>query len=207
MNRSNLPELVAVSKFQSLESMLAVYEEGQKIFGENYVQELIDKKHKLVGLGLLDVQLHFIGHLQTNKVKLILPHVAVIHSIDSLKLLEKVNAEAKALNREIGCYFQVNIDEEETKGGFRLLELESLAKQMIQFTQIVPLGLMCIPDPQRNVAYAFRKLKEYSNEYRMELGSGLSMGMSDDFELAIECGATSLRIGSAIFGARPARSI
>ena len=204
--RSDHPELVAVSKFQTVESMVNIYEEGQRIFGENYVQELIDKKNQFNGLGLLDAHFHFIGHLQTNKVKSLLPHVSVIHSVGSVKLLEKINSEASILHKKIGVYFQINIDEEESKSGFRVAELSDLVKSVASCDHLTPLGLMCIPDPGRDLPQAFLRMKKCSEEFGTQLGRGLSMGMSNDFETAIEYGATSLRVGSAIFGERPPKN-
>jgi pyridoxal phosphate enzyme (YggS family) len=204
---NHVPELVAVSKLQPIEKIMLAYEEGQKTFGENYVQELIDKKAKLEAMGVLEVDFHFIGHLQTNKAKTILPYVKTIHSVDSFKLLEEIANRAAQMRRTIQCYFQVNVDEEATKGGFALSELSSLAKNIAQYHSIQPLGLMCIPDHHHEVKHAFQKMNDYSKEYKAALGSGLSMGMSGDFELAVAMGATSLRIGSAVFGERPTREV
>jgi PLP dependent protein len=206
--RKDIPELVAVSKMQALEKMMLVYEEGQRVFGENYVQELVQKKAELEALGVLEVDLHFIGHLQTNKVRQLVPHTNVIHSIDSLKLLNEVANRSAQIHKKMRCYFEVNIDLEESKGGFRLADFDSLARVMGDYKHaIIPMGLMCIPDPNKDVRQAFSKMKQWSQQYSRALGSGLSMGMSSDFEIAILEGATSVRVGSAIFGARPMKSL
>ena len=195
-------ELIVVSKTQTLENILSVYHLGQRIFGENYVQELLDKRAALKHQNILDLDFHFIGHLQTNKVKLLLPEVTTIHSIDSVKLLEEVEKRASDLNKKIKIYIQVNIDQEDSKNGFSVDELDSVSSRVSNLRHISSLGLMAIPNPSLNSNESFQKLAQISLKYRKVLGSGLSMGMSEDFEDAIACGATSIRVGSAIFGAR-----
>jgi hypothetical protein len=199
---STLPELVAVSKFQADEKILNLYAEGQRIFGENYVQELQDKSARLRGIAP-EIEFHFIGRLQTNKVKVLLPLITTLHSVDSLRLLLEVEKRARDLQKKIRVYFQVNIDEEESKGGFRPSDLVALESEVKQFSWIVPLGLMAIPDPALDPNAAFRRMKELSIKHGAILGQGLSIGMSSDYEEAIHCGATSVRIGSALFGERP----
>lgn len=193
---------MAVSKYQSLDKIRALHQEGQKIFGENYVQELLEKKSQLSQLKILDSDFHFIGRLQSNKIKILLPHVSTIHSVDSLKLLEGIHAQARELRKKTKIYIQVNLDEEPTKGGFLVDFLPELSDRISAFTSIECLGLMAIPDPAKDVERAFQKIAELSRQYRTYFGAGLSIGMSSDYELAIQYGATSVRIGSALFGSR-----
>jgi pyridoxal phosphate enzyme (YggS family) len=200
--RNDVPALMAVSKFQPFEKMHELYLQGQKVFGENYVQELIDKKQQFQAMKAEDADLQFIGHLQTNKVKSLLPYVTTIHSVDSLRLVEEIEKRAGALQKKIHCYFQINIDEEESKGGFREADLALLIEAISKTKWIIPAGLMCIPDPEKHVKNAFLHMKKLSESYVINLGAGLSMGMSSDYEVAIECGATVVRIGSALFGSR-----
>jgi pyridoxal phosphate enzyme (YggS family) len=201
-DRGSPVTLVAVSKQKPVESMIALYNEGHRVFGENYVQELVEKKLQLDNKGLFDVDIHFIGRLQSNKVKTILPYVSTIHSVDSIKLLHEIEKRAKVLQKKIGCYFQLNIDEEESKGGFLTEDLSSLQLAVERCEWVKPLGLMCIPNPALNVRDAFKKTAALSRKVSSVLGSGLSMGMSDDFELAIAEGSSIVRIGSALFGIR-----
>jgi hypothetical protein len=196
------PQLIAVSKFQSDETIKVAYQEGQRIFGENYVQELLEKSSRLLP-ELSEIEFHFIGRLQTNKVKSLLPHVTTIHSVDSLRLLQEIEKRAVALKKKIRVFFQVNIDHEETKGGFLEEDLIELSNLVPEMKWIVPAGLMAIPDPDRDPARAFEKMAMLSGRFGKTLGPGLSMGMSSDFELAISHGATHIRIGSALFGERP----
>ncbi len=201
--RSEEPVLVAVSKKKALSELLEVYNQGQRVFGENYVQELIAKKVEMDAQGAVDADFHFIGHLQTNKVKQLLPYVSTIESVDSLKLLREISTRAEALQKKINCYFEVNVDEQESKGGFLPAELNALAAELPSHLKwIVPQGLMCIPDPEKNSRFGFLRLRELNHYHAEVWGPGLSMGMSQDYETAIECGATVVRVGSAIFGAR-----
>jgi hypothetical protein len=193
--------LVAVSKFQEDAKIEALYREGQRIFGENYVQELVAKWERL-SPGLPDLEFHFIGRLQRNKVKGLIPAVRVIHSIDSVPLLLEVDRRARETGKKIGVYFQVNIDREAQKGGFDPEALPGLEEGIPGLTAIVPLGLMCIPDPERDPTEAFRKMKALSQRHGKTLGAGLSMGMSGDYELAVREGSTCVRIGSLLFGPR-----
>ena len=194
--------LIAVSKFQPIEKIMELYAQGQRIFGENYVQELIEKKSALQEKGYEDIDFHFIGHLQSNKVKSLLPHVTAIHSVDSLKLLLEIEKQAALLQKEIRVFFQLNLDDEETKGGFAERDLDSLSLEFskLKFTKLA--GWMVIPDPKSDPREAFIKLKLIARNYQDRVSPGLSMGMSDDYELAVEIGATFVRVGSAIFGQR-----
>lgn len=197
-------ELVAVSKFHLVEKIKEVYDCGQKVFGENKVQELLTKVNELPA----DIQWHLIGHLQTNKVKYIAPFIDTIQSVDSEKLLLEINKEAVKNNRKIKVLLQVKIAEEETKYGLEIAEVKEIFSNYLehQYPNIEILGLMgmaTFTDNKNQVKSEFLVLKslfdELSTFKKLET---LSMGMSDDFALAIECGSTSVRIGSAIFGVR-----
>ena len=197
-------ELVAVSKFHPIEKIKEVYDCGQKVFGENKVQELLTKVNELPA----DIQWHLIGHLQTNKVKYIAPFIDTIQSVDSEKLLIEINKEAAKNNKKIKVLLQVKIAEEETKYGLKIAEAKEIFSNYLehQYPNIEILGLMgmaTFTDNKNQVKSEFLVLKslfdELSTFRKLET---LSMGMSDDFALAIECGSTSVRIGSAIFGVR-----
>ena len=197
-------ELVAVSKFHPVEKIKEVYDCGQKVFGENKVQELLTKVNELPA----DIQWHLIGHLQTNKVKYIAPFIDTIQSVDSEKLLLEINKEAAKNNRKIKVLLQVKVAEEETKYGLEIAEAKEIFSNYLehQYPNIEILGLMgmaTFTDNINQVKSEFLVLKslfdELSTFKKLET---LSMGMSDDFALAIECGSTSVRIGSAIFGVR-----
>ena len=197
-------ELVAVSKFHPIEKIKEVYDCGQKVFGENKVQELLSKVNELPA----DIQWHLIGHLQTNKVKYIAPFIDTIQSVDSEKLLLEINKEAARNNRKIKVLLQVKIAEEETKYGLEIAEAKEIFSNYLEhkYPNIEILGLMgmaTFTDNKNQVKSEFLVLKslfdELSTFKKLEI---LSMGMSDDFSLAIECGSTSVRIGSAIFGVR-----
>ena len=197
-------ELVAVSKFHPVEKIKEIYDCGQKVFGENKVQELLTKVNELPA----DIQWHLIGHLQTNKVKYIAPFIDTIQSVDSEKLLLEINKEAAKNNRKIKVLLQVKIAEEETKYGLEIAEAKEIFSNYLehQYPNIEILGLMgmaTFTDNKNQVKSEFLVLKslfdELSTFKKLET---LSMGMSDDFALAIECGSTSVRIGSAIFGVR-----
>ena len=197
-------ELVAVSKFHPVEKIKEVYDCGQKVFGENKVQELLTKVNELP----VDIQWHLIGHLQTNKVKYIAPFIDTIQSVDSEKLLIEINKEAAKNNRIIKVLLQVKIAEEETKYGLEISEAKEIFSNYLEhkYPNIEILGLMgmaTFTDNKNQVKSEFLVLKslfdELSTFKKLET---LSMGMSDDFALAIECGSTSVRIGSAIFGVR-----
>ncbi len=197
-------ELVAVSKFHPVEKIKEVYDCGQKVFGENKVQELLTKVNELPA----DIQWHLIGHLQTNKVKYIAPFIDTIQSVDSEKLLIEINKEAAKNNRIIKVLLQVKIAEEETKYGLEIAEAKEIFSNYLEhkYPNIEILGLMgmaTFTDNKNQVKSEFLVLKslfdELSTFKKLET---LSMGMSDDFALAIECGSTSVRIGSAIFGVR-----
>lgn len=197
-------ELVAVSKFHPVEKIQEVYDCGQRVFGENKVQELLTKVNELPS----DIKWHLIGHLQTNKVKYIAPFIDTIQSVDSEKLLLEINKEAVKNSRIIKVLLQIKIAEEETKYGLEIAEAKEIFSNYLEhkYPNIEILGLMgmaTFTDNKNQVKSEFLVLKslfdELSTFKKIEI---LSMGMSDDFSLAIECGSTSVRIGSAIFGVR-----
>lgn len=202
--------LVAVSKTKPVEAILALYDLGQRDFGENYVQELLEKQAALPA----DIRWHFIGHLQSNKVKYIAPFVHLIHGIDSLRLLKEVGKQGAKHNRVIPVLLQVHIASEETKFGFdpdELLQLD-LPTELTKISHVQVKGLMGMASFSNNkelVRSEFRSLKTLfdrlcispSDNCRMDI---LSMGMSGDYPIALEEGSTMVRIGSSLFGKRNA---
>ncbi len=203
----NLPqnvELVAVSKNNSVDKILQVYNCGQRIFGENKVQELTEKHDQLPK----DINWHLIGHLQTNKVKYIAPFVDTIQSVDSKKLLLEIDKEAKKNNRTIKISLQVKIAKEESKFGLEIEEARDIFNEYLigKFPNITIIGLMgmaTFTEDESQIRNEFGILKKLFDELSvLHKLTTLSMGMSDDYPIAIDCGANSVRIGSAIFGAR-----
>lgn len=197
--------LVAVSKKKSVDEIRQVYEAGHKIFGENYVQELKEKYETLPQ----DIQWHFIGHLQTNKVKVIAPFVNLIQSVDSLKLLKEINKEAEKNNRIINCLLQIYIAQEETKFGLSFEEAETLLrspelKQMKNISIKGFMGMASLTEDKAKIRNEFRMLSNFRNRLRTpnSLLPTLSMGMTSDYRIALEEGSNMVRIGSAIFGER-----
>ena len=190
--------LIAVSKTKSVDMIGEVYDLGVRDFGENKVQELLSKIDKLPS----DIRWHMIGHLQTNKVKSIIDKVYLIHSVDSLKLALEINKQAIKKNIIVNILCEINIANEESKYGFSINEFESAIDEIKKLSNIKLLGLMCVApyqdNPEDNRIY-FRKMKELKDKYNLKL---LSMGMSNDYKIAIEEGANIVRIGSKIFGAR-----
>jgi len=197
--------LVAVSKTKPVEDILELYNLGHRDFGENYVQEMVTKAAQLPK----DIQWHYIGHLQTNKVKLIAPFVQLIHGVDSLKLLEEINKQGERQGRVIDCLLQVHISMEETKFGFDEGELNLIIKQFenLKVGNVRICGLMgmaSFTDDMNRVRQEFQTLKRILDRLRTP-DSGLmtlSMGMSNDYKIAIEEDSTMVRIGSLIFGER-----
>ena len=198
--------LVAVSKTHPPESIMEAYNAGQRVFGENKVQELVSKYEVLPR----DIEWHLIGHLQSNKVKYVVPFVRLIHSVDSLRLLVTIDREAQKVNRVVDCLLQIHIASEETKFGLSADELEQLLDaeeyNLLQHIRVVGLmGMATFTDNAEQVKSEFRLLKSIFDELKPHAGSEfsiLSMGMSDDFRLAIEEGSNMVRIGSSIFGNR-----
>lgn len=193
--------LIAVSKTKPNELILEAYEAGQRDFGENYVQELVDKHEQLPK----DIRWHFIGHLQSNKVKYIAPFVYLIHGVDSLKLLQEINKQALKNNRSINCLLQLYIAQEETKFGLSFEECEALlnSTEYKQLQNIKVGGFMAMAsntESEEQIRREFKSLKRFSNNYPSL--NILSFGMSSDYKIAIEEGSTMVRIGSMIFGER-----
>ncbi len=210
--KSQIPQsvkLVTVSKTKPVADILTAYSAGQRLFGENRVTELLVKKDQLPG----DIEWHFIGHLQTNKVKVLVPFITLIHSIDSFKLLSVINAEAAKANMDIDCLLQVHIADEETKYGFLYEELiEMFDKQGVAAFPNVRIcgvmGMATFSNDDKKVRQEFAFLRSCFTDLRARYFTGnphfkeLSMGMSGDYHIAIEEGSTMIRIGSTIFGER-----
>jgi PLP dependent protein len=206
--KSSLPSsvnLVAISKTQSAEKIMEAYQTGQRAFGENKVQELLQKQGTLPN----DIQWHLVGHLQNNKVKYIAPFIHLIHSVDSVKLLEEINKQALKHNRTIPCLLQLHIAEEETKFGFDFKEVEDifLSGKLNQFKNCLVVGLMGMATNTENkvqIRNEFKSLKTFFEKLRNKhtLLTTLSMGMSSDYKIAIEEGSTLIRVGSTVFGNR-----
>lgn len=200
--------LVAVTKTHPVEKLEELYHAGHKVFGENKVQEMVEKFERLPK----DIQWHLIGHLQTNKVKFIAPFVHLIHSVDSLKLLQEINKQAQKNNRIINCLLQVYIAKEETKFGLDFNELDQLLKSgsINELTHIRICGLMGMASNTSNtaqIAAEFKSLSDYYHQHQYLVAKNLhfeilSMGMSSDYEIAIQNGSTMIRVGSLIFGNR-----
>jgi hypothetical protein len=193
--------LVAASKTKPAEDILALYELGQRHFGENYVQELIEKQRQLPG----DIRWHFIGHLQSNKVKQIVNFVHLVHGIDSFKLLEEINKQAGKVSRIIGCLLQVHIAQEETKFGLNETELSELInkftnEEMKNVSVEGLMGMASFTHDMQKVRDEFKYLKSLQTKYAQL--QTLSMGMTADYKIAIEEGSNMIRIGSLIFGER-----
>ena len=210
--KSHLPaqvQLVAVSKTKPVEMLTEAYNHGQRAFGENKVQEMTAKYEAMPK----DIDWHFIGHLQTNKIKYIAPFVHLIHGVDSFKLLKSINTEARKVNRIIPCLLQFHIAEEETKFGLSMDE----ATQMLNSTEFKQLenvhlsgvmGMATFTDDETQIRKEFATLKRYFDSLKTDYFQGnsgfkeISMGMSGDYLLAVEEGSTMVRVGSTIFGER-----
>lgn len=197
--------LVAVSKTRPAEDIKTLYDQGQRDFGENYVQELIDKQPQLPA----DIHWHYIGHLQSNKVKYIAPFVHLIHGVDSFKLLKEISRQAQKQGRVINCLLQVHIAQEETKFGLDETELDALLNEVnsnpLQNIAIKGLmGMASFTKHLNKVRSEFKELKRLHDKVLRILpqASILSMGMSSDYKIAVEEGSTLVRIGSLLFGER-----
>jgi pyridoxal phosphate enzyme (YggS family) len=201
--------LVAVSKTKTVEDIQAIYNCGQKVFGENKVQELTSKYELLPK----DIEWHLIGHLQTNKVKYIAPFVSLIHAVDSLKLLQEINKQAQKCNRVINCLLQIYIAKEESKFGLDFEETISLLNsndiKLMQNIKIIGLmGMATNTENTTTIRDEFTSLSHFYQKVKQEIKlsqcnfTTLSMGMSGDYQIAIACGSNMVRIGSSIFGHR-----
>jgi pyridoxal phosphate enzyme (YggS family) len=203
-------KLIAVTKTKPNEMLMEAYQSGMKRFGENYVQELLEKYEKLPK----DIEWHLIGHLQSNKVKYIAPFVSLIHSVDSFRLLQEINKQAQKNNRIIDCLLQVFIAEEDTKTGMNTDELYEIlgSNELSSLSNIRIIGLMgmsTFTDDIPQIRKEFRHLKNIFDTIKTsDFGQNhpefkeISMGMSGDWQIAIEEGSTMIRVGSAIFGSR-----
>lgn len=213
--KATLPEqvtLVAVSKTKPVSDLMQAYEAGQRIFGENKIQEMTEKWEQMPK----DIQWHMIGHVQSNKVKFMAPYVTLIHGVDSLKLLQEINKQALKNKRIIDCLLQIYIAEEESKFGLDENELNELltSPEFKELKNIRILGLMgmaTFTDNQNQIKKEFTHLKSIFDSLKnidgygkdaLQYVSTISMGMSGDYQLAIQCGSTMVRIGSSIFGGR-----
>jgi pyridoxal phosphate enzyme (YggS family) len=210
--KSTIPlgvRLVAVSKTKPIASIAEAYQGGQRAFGENKVQELCDKYELLPK----DIEWHMIGHLQTNKVKYIAPFVHLIHSVDRMKLLKEINLRAEQQDRQIDCLLQVHIAEEESKFGFNEIELTNLIENQVFST--IPhvrirglMGMATFTNNSEILRKEFKQLHQFFEKLHTTHFSKnshfdtLSMGMSGDYSIAIDCGSNMIRVGSAIFGHR-----
>ncbi len=202
-------QLVAVSKFHPSSMIEDAYAGGQRLFGENHVQEL-QQKHEVLPK---DIEWHFIGHLQTNKVKYIAPYVHLIHAVDTHKLLQEINKQAEKNNRIIDCLLELHIAQEETKYGFSVDELYNYVKQgeWKQLNNVRICGLMCMAsnvEGEAQIASEFQKAEKLFNTIKKEFFTQQdyftirSWGMSDDYPIAVKYGSNMVRIGSKIFGPR-----
>lgn len=201
--------LVAVSKFHSNECIEAAYQAGQRIFGESKVQELTEKYRTLPK----DIEWHFIGHLQTNKVKYIAPFISMIHAVDSFKLLEEINKQASKVNRIIPCLLEIHIAQEESKYGFtfescREMLQEGAWKNLKNISINGVMGMATNTEDSDEIRKEFKQLHDFFTELKQTYFPNkaqfceISMGMSHDYPLAIEAGSTLVRVGSKIFGDR-----
>lgn len=214
--RQHIPSgvtLICVSKFHTVETIMQAYDAGERDFGESRVQELLLKQQALPS----DIRWHFIGHLQTNKVRQIVPFVHMIHSVDSVRLLEVINREAEKIGRRVKVLLEVHVAKEETKSGFMPEEILSIANSLIASSpnSLYPwveicgiMGMATNTDDQTEWRRCFRKIKSIGeqllnhSELLNNSAPQISMGMSDDYLVAIEEGSTMVRIGSSIFGNR-----
>ncbi len=201
--------LVAVSKTKPVSDLMEAYNKGQRIFGENKIQEMEAKWQEMPK----DIQWHMIGHVQRNKVKYMAPFVSLIHAVDSLKLLKEINKEAEKNQRTIACLLQIKIAEEDSKFGMDEADAENLlfSEELRKLQNIKIVGLMgmaTFTDDEKQISEEFKKLKKIFDTFKAKAQKLektfeiLSMGMSSDYKLAIENGSNMVRVGSAIFGER-----
>ena len=206
--KTELPEdvtLVAISKTKPTEDLLEAYEAGQRHFGENKIQEMTDKWEELPK----DIKWHMVGHVQRNKVKYMAPYVSLIHAVDSLKLLKEINKEADKNDRSIDCLLQIKIAEEDSKYGISAEEAKEIldSEKFKSLDRVKVKGLMgmaTFTDDETQVKKEFEHLKSVFNDFKETYSNMniLSMGMSGDYKIALDCGSNMVRIGSDIFGER-----
>ena len=194
--------LIAVSKTHPFSMIETLYSAGHRDFGENYVQELVDKANEATKRGMNEIRWHFIGHLQTNKVKILLPHIFLLHTLDRLSLYEEIVKRIGSLH--VQALLEVNIDHEESKSGLKPAEVESFLQGLPAGSGIDLKGWMAIPKPGTSdeARASFRALKALAQQNKNTVGETLSMGMSSDYGDAISEGANYIRVGTAIFGER-----
>lgn len=207
-------KLIAVSKMRSVEEIKLLYSLGHRDFGENYVQELMAKQLELPK----DIRWHFIGHLQSNKVKYLAPFIHAIHAVDSFNLLEEIDRQAQKNSRTINCFLQVHIAQEDTKFGLDATELKELVTSLPKYKHVNKLenikicglmGMASFSEDETQIKKEFKYLKCLFDDTKSDINTGsfkhLSMGMSNDYKLAVQEGSTMVRIGSLLFGKRPDR--
>ena len=192
------PEIIAVSKTFDIEHIKPVLEYGHKNFGENKIQEAISKWTE-VKKEHTDIKLHMLGKVQTNKVKFLIPLFDYLHSLDNFKLAEKISKEEVKKNKKIKIFIQVNLGQEQQKNGINLKDLDNFYYECKKNLNLDVIGLMCLPPQNENPEKFFQKLKECSDKFGLK---DLSMGMSNDYDVACKFGSTFLRIGTKIFGER-----
>jgi PLP dependent protein len=197
-NTTKKPNIIAVSKTFSSENIIPLLKHGHKNFGENKIQEAVEKWTE-IKVNFQNVNLHMLGKVQTNKVKFLIPLFDYLHSLDNLKLAEKISKEEIKKNKKIKIFIQVNIGDEKQKNGVNLDQLENFYKECSLNLNLNIIGLMCLPPKNKPSQIFFSKLKSCAVKLNL---NELSMGMSNDFEIAAENGSTFLRIGSKIFGER-----
>ncbi|MGB7787063.1 MAG: YggS family pyridoxal phosphate-dependent enzyme [Salinimicrobium sp.] len=197
--------LVAISKTKPNEDILEAYEAGQRIFGENKIQEMTQKWEKLPK----DIKWHMVGHVQRNKVKYMAPFVSLIHAVDSLKLLKEINKQAKKNDRRIDCLLQIKIAEEDSKFGIDVEDAKSIlsSREYSEMSHVKVVGLMgmaTLTESETKIKQEFSFLRSTFEDFKNEQKdfTTLSMGMSGDYKIAVECGSNMVRIGSSIFGER-----
>lgn len=205
--RSHIPNhvtMVCVSKFQPIEAIQTAYDCGERDFGESRVQELLLKQQTLPS----DIRWHFIGHLQTNKVKAIVPFVHLIHSVDSWRLLEVINREAEKIQRQVNILLEIHVAKEETKSGFSPEEFLSIIGKLTSFNHVKVCGIMGMAtntDNEPEIRRCFHEINTLGQQFLHQTNPSeqlISMGMSDDYQIAISEGSNMVRIGSSIFGKR-----
>jgi pyridoxal phosphate enzyme (YggS family) len=202
----NQVTLIAVSKTQPANAVEALYHLGHRDFGENYAQELVTKAKELEDRGCTGIRWHFIGHLQTNKVKALIPFLHTVHTVDSEKLARELAKRWKEAARpgKLPVFIEVNIDQEDSKAGLNPNDVPHLAKTVTELPELELQGLMCIPaiaetGPENS---SFAKLRQLEAQCQPQTNGQLSMGMSSDFEAALQAGATHIRLGTILFGPR-----
>lgn len=196
--KNNKVKIIAISKTFPIQEIKPLIDHGHRHYGENKVQEALEKWIQ-IKKDFTDIKLHLVGKLQTNKVKFVLPLFDYIHSLDNLKLAEKIHLEQKKKNFKPKIFIQVNIGNEIQKNGVDIENLETFIKSCTEKFDLDIVGLMCIPPNNNKTQEYFQKMNELNNKFNF---SELSMGMSDDYSLAVENGASFIRIGSKIFGER-----